>query len=235
MQKTTPFSSCTSLTPPEGREVDLEMESDRFRFLSPGEQRIAAMFRDGEDVVDRHGRARIPLGSGPMSQLTRAIYPMQQPRQKSASNVITLSEFQRAYEAVALANVQGLMLNTFLTVSWTVGGVNQPAVIDALHDRLFANMRAWAVDRGITMGSPEVPFAAIWVKEAGKKLGLHSHFLLHVPPPLFMKFRTWAYKATRRLLELLIPTREWRDHRSNWCIVVRLGISGMVNGASSDI
>lgn len=188
-----------------GREIDPDMESDRYRFLSPTEQRIATMWRDGEDLVDRQGRTRVPLGNGPISRLVRATYPLQQPKRVATSNVITLPEFQRAYEAVALANVEGFVLNTFLTVSWTVGGVHGASHIHSLHERLFASMRSWVSDVQQTAGMPEFPFAAIWVKEVGKKLGLHSHFLLHVPTSLFHRFREWAHKATRHLLELPKP------------------------------
>jgi hypothetical protein len=188
-----------------GSERDLDAESDRFRDLSPTEQRLATAWRDGEDLVDRQGRARFALGGGPISQRLMAWQPLQQPRDKPVSDVITATEFLRMYKAVATANMQGLVLNTFLTVSWEVGGTHDPDYVASLHARLLASMQAWANDREKADQSIAVPMPAIWVKEVGHQLGLHSHFLLNVPACLHVTFRNWVNKATRRLVELPAP------------------------------
>ena len=195
-----------------GYERDINEESDRFRDLSPAEQRIAAAWRDGEDLVDRQGRARVTLGNGLFSERLIAWQPLQQQQQKPTSDVITAPEFLRMYKAVATANMQGLILNTFLTVSWEVGGAQCPNYIASLNSRLLASMQAWANDREKAEPSVPVPMAAIWVKEVGHLLGLHSHFLLNVPAHLHVTFRNWVTKAVRRLLE--IPAPDPRQPRS---------------------
>jgi len=131
--------------------------------------------------------------------------PVRHRRKKPVSDVITADEFLRMYKAVATANMQGFVLNTFLTVSWEIGNVKDAGFIESLHERYFASMRTWADDRAKAGGLDSVPFGAIWVKEVGHRLGLHSHFLIHIPAPLFVNFRYWSAKAARRLLELPAP------------------------------
>jgi hypothetical protein len=192
-----------------GFERDLDAESDRFRDLSPTEQRLAAAWRDGEDLLDRQRRARFPLGHGTISQRLEAWQPLQRYREKPISHVITAPEFLRMYKAVATANMQSLVLNTFLTVSWEVGGAHDPNYVASLHARLLASMQAWANDREKADPSVAVPMAAILVKEMGHQLGLHSHFLLNVPACHHITFRNWVTKAARRLLEM--PTLDPRQ------------------------
>ncbi|SFR97686.1 hypothetical protein [Sphingomonas jatrophae] len=202
--------------------MDEPADSDRFRHLDEREQRIAALRRDGHDVIDRQGRARAVLGKGSQSRVVVGSTPMRAPAPRHSSDVITEAEFRRMYEAVATANVQRMILNTFVTVSWSVGGVRHAGYAGHLHARFLELMRTWANYEG---GRPKLPYGGIWVKEVGKVLGLHSHFLMHVPGEHFTSFRTWARRAAHKLAEVPAPDRRRVQPKERLILSTPLGDS----------
>jgi hypothetical protein len=115
------------------------------------------------------------------------------------SSTITPDEFRRAFTAVATANLMGWVLNSFVTVSWRLGGISTDALAADCHDGLLGLMRCWFRDRRRGTACPR--FAAIWVKEVGRTLGMHSHLLVHVPHTLRFEFRTWLVRAVHKIVE----------------------------------
>lgn len=117
------------------------------------------------------------------------------------------------YLAVATANYQGWMLNTFVTVSWEMSGASHPEYLKALHDHLNDLLRRWCLDTEASlqrrpqprMQEQVVPHASVWVREVGAKMGLHSHLLVHVPRELYHRFRGWIRPAVHRLAEVPKP------------------------------
>lgn len=190
-----------------------DFDSDRFRDLPEREQRLAALRRDGIEPIDRQGRPRVVLGDGPESRLALSTAHVRHARQQPVSDHLTLPEWKRMYLAVATANYRGWMLNTFVTVSWELSGVQHPPYIKSLHDRFTDLMRRWCRDvtkalqksPDTRLSQQEVPFAGIWVREVGERMGLHTHLLVHVPPPLFQRFRRWARRAAHTLTETPMP------------------------------
>ncbi|WP_036529187.1 hypothetical protein [Novosphingobium resinovorum] len=190
-----------------------DFDSDRFRDLPEREQRLAALRRDGIEPIDRQGRPRVVLGDGPESRLALSTAHVRHARQQPISDHLTLAEWKRMYLAVATANYRGWMLNTFVTVSWELSGVQHPPYIKSLHDRFTDLMRRWCRDvtkalqksPDTRLSQQEVPFAGIWVREVGERMGLHTHLLVHVPPPLFQRFRRWARRAAHTLTETPRP------------------------------
>ncbi|WP_152569533.1 MULTISPECIES: hypothetical protein [Sphingomonas] len=171
----------------------------RYKNLDPSEQRIASLRRDGYLPVDVFGRPRVPLGNGPESQLARATHPIQEPRLRTVSRGLTAKDFKLLYTSTAVANLSGWVLNTFATVAWRVDENCSETFAAQCHNDLLERMRAWFRDR--RKSHPNLPYAAIWVKEVGRKLGLHSHFLLHVPYELRFDFRRWLERAAHKLIE----------------------------------
>jgi hypothetical protein len=171
----------------------------RYKDMDPREQRIASLRRDGYLPVDVHGRPLVPLGNGPESQLARATHPIQEPRPVRVSKSLSVSDFRTLYTSTATANLAGWVLNTFATVAWRVDAQCSESFAAQCHDLLLGLMRAWFRDQRKKW--PGLPFAAIWVKEVGRTLGLHSHFLVHVPHELRFDFRRWLERAAHRLVE----------------------------------
>lgn len=188
-------------------------DTGRFKHLSENEQRIAAMRRDGIDPVDRQGRPRVTLGSGPESALIIGTYPVRQARPPVVTDHLSVVEWRRMYEAVAAANYQGWVLNTFVTISWELSGAKNPRYITSLHERFLQLLHRWCYDRTMALrvrpnpklDAQEVPYACIWVKEVGRVMGLHTHLLVHIPKPLFPKFRIWLQRAVHKLAEMDLP------------------------------
>lgn len=80
----------------------------------------------------------------------------------------------KGYDAVALANCGGLVLNTFISISWSTVGITAPEAVAEAHARYLELLRKALTKRGV------IP-AWVWVIENGKTWGLHSHILVHVP------------------------------------------------------
>ncbi|MBC9032684.1 hypothetical protein IAG41_09795 [Sphingomonas sp. JC676] len=199
------------------------MSEDRYKDLDPVEQRIAAMRRDGYEPVDWQGRPRVPLGNGPQSALVMATWDIQQKKSLKISDALTANELKRAWLATGSANLQGWLLNTFVTVAWNVAESMSDDRIAYLHRQLFALMGAWFRDerkRIQKFGCP--PLAALWVKEVGKFMGLHSHFLVHVPEEIYPGFRTWLIGAIHRLVNAPAVTLDMKPSRAKLLHVSRL-------------
>ncbi len=68
----------------------------------------------------------------------------------------------------------GLPVNRMMTVDWDLGGVADAQVA---RERLLKLIYDWIRCRGHET-------AWVWVMEHGRKHGMHSHILIHVPPTL---------------------------------------------------
>ena len=164
--------------------------------MTESELRLLAMRQGGVDPVDRQGRPRGPLGFGPEAELVRAVYPIREQQVLSESRVLNKRDFERLYEAVATANYNGWILNTFVTISWTLAGLADPSAVRAAQASFQERLTSWFQYR--RMADPNYPpCAAIWVKEVGKTMGLHTHYLLHVPENERL-FARWARRSATK-------------------------------------
>lgn len=193
-------------------------DGDRPRNLSPGELAIWEMRRNGEDVVDRWGRPRIPLGTGPQSRLVEGIHRVRARHAPVVSDFIGDKEYLSLYEAVAAANWWGRVLNVFMTVSWEFDGEKPPSLIDWRHKNFVEKMRTWFADLPGRKIAPESrhDFACVWVKEVGKSLGTHSHFLVWIHPPFQRAFLNWARKAAHKTADVGPPDRRMVQTKRLW-------------------
>lgn len=88
---------------------------------------------------------------------------------------LSRDQFERAYKAVAFANCLGKVMDSRMHVSLATVGIKSD------HDKLEARrafmdlLHRWFDRKGC-------PLMAVWVQERGKRMGLHFHVLLHVPP-----------------------------------------------------
>jgi hypothetical protein len=209
-------------------------DSDRHKHLSDLDRRVLTMRQAGEDLHDRQGRARVQLGNGPESRLAQSIQTRPQ-RTWTETDAISDADFKRLYEAVAVANLNGWVLNTFVTIAWQIADTKPEVQLSGLaltgvppldaekaarvrsrlvqgyQERFLENARAWFAYQRHTFGI-DTPFAAIKVKEVGKTLGLHSHFLFHVPFDRRHHFRDWATKAAHKIVEAPRFSHRTRRH-----------------------
>lgn len=170
------------------------------RGLSETDLRLRTLRESGLEPVDRQGRLRVPLGWGPESDLARATFPIRELRSPRQSRVLTSRDFLRLYKAVAVANLEGLILNTFFTISWSLAGLDAPSSVGRAQEAFQERMTSWFYDQGDHERSfPR--YAGVWVKEVGRTMGLHSHYLLHVPQGYSALFGRWVRKSIARATE----------------------------------
>ena len=112
------------------------------------------------------------------------------PRTKVAKSDLSADEFVRTHRAVVLANVQGVVLNVMLTISWSTIGVTADGDVEAKRKALLERLRKW-------LKRYEQPVAFLWVDEVGKRLGRHTHILVHIHPTLDLGFRSWLPRSLR--------------------------------------
>lgn len=158
--------------------------------------RLLTMRQGGIDPVDRQGRPRVPLGSGLEAELARGVYPIREQRVSAESRVLSSRDFLRLYKGVATANYNGWILNTFVTISWSLAGLTHPSTVRAAQAAFQERLTSWFQYR--RSADPNYPpCAAIWVKEVGKTMGLHTHYLLHVPENERL-FARWARRSATK-------------------------------------
>jgi hypothetical protein len=159
--------------------------------MSETELRLRTMRQGGIDLFDRQGRPRVPLGTGPEAELAKAIYHIRQRRVLSESRVLSSRDFLRLYKGVATANYNGWILNTFVTISWSLAGLTDPSAVRAAQASFQERLTSWfQYRRRADLNYP--PLAAMWVKEVGQTMGLHTHYLIHVPENERSEFARWA-------------------------------------------
>lgn len=112
---------------------------------------------------------------------SRHLRPRRATRQTDA---LSADDAVKLYLAMLRANLLGMPLTYFATVSWTTLGLREDADIQAATQALMTRIREWSRrkrDDGTGARAP-LPVAWIWCHERGPRLGLHTHFLMHVPP-----------------------------------------------------
>jgi hypothetical protein len=114
----------------------------------------------------------------------------------SWSQYLSFDQLQMGYAAAAAANCRGLVLNTFISITWST--VDLTGLPDAyqLQDQFLHAAGQW-------LGRPEQfskPAAWLWTLENGPKYGVHSHVMMSVPQMLTARFRLWAEKELARIV-----------------------------------
>lgn len=147
--------------------------------------------RSGLDYVDRQGR---PRGCGGASgSLALACVPVRKPKPLRQSRYLTGGEFWKTYRGVALANLNGEVLASMLTISW--GSVDlSGAAAWAAHRRFIELFRKWRQARGMSQ-------SWFWVRERGSKLGDHSHIVMQLDWEFELELHRWAERAFETVTE----------------------------------
>lgn len=150
------------------------------------EARAKTLRQGGEDIVDHWGRLRFPIaGTGPETSLVAAGQPMRQRRKPMPqSDGFDRRAFERLYHAVAFANLQGLTMNSLISVSWQTAGIEGDEAINAAHQGLLVRLREWCTRRKHpqTGRTAPMPCAYISVREWASSFGHHSHILMAMEP-----------------------------------------------------
>lgn len=155
--------------------------------------------RSGVDYVDRQGR---PRGCGGASgSLAFACVPVRKRKPFRQSRHLTAREFWKAYRGVALANLNGEVLSSMLTISWGSVGLSGEAAW-AAHQRFIELFRKWRQGQGVSQ-------SWFWVRERGSKLGDHSHIVMQLGWEYRRMLVRWAEGAVETVSgqRALRPTR----------------------------
>lgn len=91
-----------------------------------------------------------------------------------STTYVTTKQFRQGYDAVALANCSGLVLNAFINITWSTVGIRGDAAVADANGRYLELLRKACIKRKI------IP-AWVWVIENGRTWGLHSHILASIP------------------------------------------------------
>ena len=96
-------------------------------------------------------------------------------RGKRLSKYINKRQAVNLFEALQFSEMIGRPLNVSVDISWIFfsGNTDDRTRFAGLQQRLSK----WATRQGF-------PLAMIWTREVGRNGGIHTHVLLHVPPPL---------------------------------------------------
>ncbi|GEO17402.1 hypothetical protein [Microvirga aerophila] len=156
--------------------------------------------QSGFDLRDEHGK---PVwvsihGTGEQARLHRAINGDGKRQYQRTwegygqTQHLAGRDFTKLYNAVAFANCQGWVLNTFISISWSTVGITTDLLVEQAHRRFNERMRKWLLERGL-------PLAWVWVLERGNTYGLHSHIHVAVPKQHRRDFMQWAKKCVSHI------------------------------------
>ena len=108
-------------------------------------------------------------------------------RSQRMTDHVTLKQAQNMIFGMKHANHLGLLPNRFFTINWEQAGLPSAARPTGQFLKLFKDgLRA----RGASTSH-------IWVVEGGKKVGLHVHLLLYIPPERLR----WFHRSRTRWLK----------------------------------
>lgn len=152
----------------------------------------------GGSPFDRQGRVRYPYGgNGHYARLFQAMCPPPPSRRvKSLTFGLSDKDYMSLYKAVALANLNGWVLNTFTTISWELQGLSDDASVRAAHTKYLDLYRRWC-GNNVSPDGKASPCAHIWTLERGARWGLHTHMLSFVPEDSYPAYRRWLLQAVR--------------------------------------
>ena len=135
-----------------------------------------------------------PVGSGQWAALTRAINgPDEEAYRRTwegygVSGHLSVDDFVRGYQAVALANCRERVMDIHLTVTWSTMGITTDLEVQRHHRLLLAKVHRWYAAHHCWP-------SLLWVLERGKRHGLHSHLLVGAPPELRAELCAFLYQA----------------------------------------
>lgn len=121
----------------------------------------------------------------------------------SLTQALSTKQFRQGYEAIALANCFGNVLNTFLSITWSRVGITEPAAVAEAHRRYLELLRKACLSCRDEDGKRCVVYGLVWVIENGRRHGLHSHILMVMPRAR----KAWL----RRQVELAVETISGRN------------------------
>lgn len=113
---------------------------------------------------------------------------------QTMSRTITENEFASVYAAADFAYQHGLWLDTHITLSWSRLGAGGEQCAQKHFLNFTKCVRDWLKHK-------HLPYFSIYGHEHGSAVGLHTHFLLHLPAPKSpsvtarryrSEFRRWA-------------------------------------------
>ncbi|CAO4181169.1 hypothetical protein [Methylorubrum extorquens] len=119
------------------------------------------------------------------------------------TQALSTKQFKQGYEAIALANCFGNVLNTFLSITWSRVGITEPAEVAEAHRRYLELLRKACLSCRDEDGKRCVPYGLVWVIENGRRHGLHSHILMVMPKAR----KPWL----RKQVELAVETISGRS------------------------
>jgi hypothetical protein len=120
------------------------------------------------------------------------------------TNAIGYGQLCKAYRAVAFANCLGLVMDTSVDITWSLQGITSDKAVGECQQAFIDAVRRW-LDRNDQWA------AYLWVLERGKRLGLHTHMLMHLPERLSGPFHEYSTATLSRIVRgPLVRTKEMK-------------------------
>jgi hypothetical protein len=151
------------------------------------------------------------FGDCPEANLARAVLGQTKRQHAQAwegwgeTEFIAGRDFRKAYNAVGFANQLGFVMNVHMTIVWETVGKKGDLEVAKAARRFLELFRKWCAER-------RLPCLWVHVLERGKRNGLHSHVLCHVPHLFGVRFRQWTDGAIKTVTGKL-PARKARGQR----------------------
>jgi hypothetical protein len=114
--------------------------------------------------------------------------------------LIGANQYREAYNAVAYANSLGAILNTHITLTWSLLGYEDDNEASAaLQGGLIKHMREWHRHKEDPLSRP---LAWLYAHERSPSAGFHTHFLVSIPDEWRPDFDGWLHGRVKRLARL---------------------------------
>ncbi len=115
---------------------------------------------------------------------------------------IDKSEFLDLYSAVSFANMNNVIMNTGITISWDKLGYGAIDEAYQMSQYFLARFRDWCGSKRDALwpwkNESNSPATFIYVHEIGKIVGFHTHIQAFVPPELSNVLKRWCALFVRK-------------------------------------
>lgn len=175
------------------RQADRGAQRERELMCSPLEEWTFEQQRDLEYDVEKNppagllrpSRAHRSISAGRQVNPFLRSDALGRPLQRTnVTTALAAGRISCLHEAVLRANVMGLVMGVFVTISWRLVGVTSDEQAAAARDKMLRRVREWSRKQVVRDKRLDSELAWIWVNERGPTVGLHTHLQFSCPEHL---------------------------------------------------